>query len=238
MTSWPLRQIILSMSDITTALGELDVVLGANYTDTGTVRLFQAAVVQWVLENPNTAMAKDPVLRLKVDGVLGPNTKKAATFVNKYIVTAQPNSFGDAITDETLAALPKVTLLPKASAAESIEMRKRTARDAAEKAKAARTPTEVREAAAKAQVAAQESPPEVRQAVAQAAAKAQAAQTPAEVKAAAAMVQDVADQVVAAPGGGSILDVLTKQYGPLPLWAWGLGGATVIGIGWYIRPRS
>lgn len=220
------------MSDINNILGELDAVLGANYTDSETVSFFQAGVVQWLQDNPNLAMAKNPALRnVVVDGVLGPKTRNAAAFVNRYLVTTQPNDFGDAITDETLAALPKnVTFKAKASAAQSAEMRRQTAREAAAKARAARTPVEVKEAAVKVQAAAQESPPEVKSAVAQAVAQAQAARTPDEAKAAAMQVQAAADQVVASPGGDSVLDVLKSQYGPLPFWGWGLLVGVAVGM--------
>ena len=238
--------------DDRTVFRELDVVLGANYSDPGTVRLFQAGVVQWVLDNSNLAMAKNPDLRLGarswppdareygriVDGLVGPSTRRAAAFVNKYLVSKQPNDYGDAITDETLAALPRVTSVPKASAADSAEMRRRTAQAAAEQARTAQTPSEVQASAAKVTEAARESPPEVQTQVAQAAAQAQAARTPAEVREAATKLQTAADQVVASPGGGSLLDTLKQSYGPFPMWGWLLLVGTTVGALVYLNYRD
>lgn len=73
------------------------------------------------------------------------------------------------------------------------------------------------------------------------------ATTPQQAVAAAGKVtavdQQVKDEVEANPEAdrvvarGSLIDVLNKQYGPLPLWAWGLAGAGAVVIGSLLRGR-
>ena len=46
-----------------------------------------------------------------------------------------------------------------------------------------------------------------------------------------------ADRQVDKPASGDMLDALNRQYGPLPLWGWGVAGAGLLTAGYFLIGR-
>jgi len=185
-----------------TSIGPSSVIIvpkaGANYTDTKTVGAVQAALRDKGY-SPGT-----------IDGILGPNTKKAIKALQSDMGYDQTG-----IIDENIIRVLQVTpgvLPPGVTLREKSLLNAQVALDKATAAEHSATPSDVQDAAQAATDAANATdvPPEVKAAVAAASSAARAARTSAQIQAAATQVKDAAQRVHSA---------IAYTWWTTPLWS-------------------
>lgn len=209
-----------------TVLGGPVTVLGASYTDKGTVVAVQFALLSLPAADTDPDFkALRAALATQADGygAYGPKTKAAVAKFNK-LYGGDPTG-GSSITDGTLAALHISPGGDTAPAPAQVAI----AQQASSQASSASTPSQVQSAATQVDIAAQNSSPKAQQAAKEAKQAALAARTPAEVQAAAEKVQEAAALVEGGGFGG-----IVAYFKSVPTWQIILGVAGAAAAGYAI----